>query len=156
MYLSSTYKRALETLSIVTDKKDILTSENLIEMNLGNWEGLTTSEILEQYHDDFINALFLDYKCKYGINGESTHEAGIRVKNLLEKYPKKNLLMASHGGTIKAAVTNLLKAPENKAASSFTIPNNLGVCCIVMKENKYFLWSYNVGKIGYENISYNE
>ena len=64
--------------------------------------------------------------------------------------------MASHGGTIKAAVTNLLKAPENKAASSFTIPNNLGVCCLVMKENKYFLWSYNVGKIGYENISYNE
>ena len=156
LYLSSTYKRALETLSIVTDKKDILTSENLIEMNLGNWEGLTTSEILEQYHDDFINALFLDYKCKYGINGESTHEAGIRVKSLLEKYPKKNLLMASHGGTIKAAVTNLLKAPENKAASSFTIPNNLGVCCLVMKENKYFLWSYNVGKIGYENISYNE
>ena len=33
VYLSSTYKRALETLSLVTDKKEILTSENLIEMN---------------------------------------------------------------------------------------------------------------------------
>ena len=156
VYLSSTYQRALETLSIVIDNKDILTSEDLIEINLGNWEGLTTSEILEQYHDDFINALFLDYKYKYGINGESTYEAGIRVKNLLKEYPKKNILMASHGGTIKAAVTNLLKAPENKAASSFTIPNNLGVCCLVKKENEYFLWSYNVGKIGYENISYNQ
>ena len=156
VYLSSTYQRALETLSIVIDNKDILTSEDLIEINLGNWEGLTTSEILEQYHDDFINALFLDYKYKYGINGESTYEAGIRVENLLKKYPKKNILMASHGGTIKAAVTNLLKAPENKAASSFTIPNNLGVCCLVKKENEYFLWSYNVGKIGYENISYNQ
>ena len=156
VYLSSAYQRALETLSIVIDNKDILTSEDLIEINLGNWEGLTTSEILEQYHDDFINALFLDYKYKYGINGESTYEAGIRVKNLLKEYPKKNILMASHGGTIKAAVTNLLKAPENKAASSFTIPNNLGVCCLVKKENEYFLWSYNVGKIGYENISYNQ
>jgi len=156
VYLSSTYQRALETLSIVIDNKDILTSEDLIEINLGNWEGLTTSEILEQYHDDFINALFLDYKYKYGINGESTYEAGIRVENLLKEYPKKNILMASHGGTIKAAVTNLLKAPENKAASSFTIPNNLGVCCLVKKENEYFLWSYNVGKIGYENISYNQ
>ena len=156
LYLSSTYKRALETLSLVTDNKDILTSENLIEMNLGNWEGLKTSEILERYHDDFINALFLDFKCKYGINGESTYEAGVRVENLLKEYPEKNLLMASHGGTIKAAVTNLLNAPESKAASSFTIPNNLGVCCLVLKENKYFLWSYNVGKIGYENISYNE
>jgi probable phosphoglycerate mutase len=156
VYLSSTYQRALETLSIVIDNKDILTSEDLIEINLGNWEGLTTSEILEQYHGDFINALFLDYKYKYGINGESTYEAGIRVENLLKEYPKKNILMASHGGTIKAAVTNLLKAPENKAASSFTIPNNLGVCCLVKKENEYFLWSYNVGKIGYENISYNQ
>ena len=156
VYLSSTYKRAFETLSLVTDNKDILTSENLIEMNLGNWEGLKTSEILELYHDNFINALFLDFKCKYGINGESTYEAGVRVENLLNEYPGKNLLMASHGGTIKAAVTNLLKAPESKAASSFTIPNNLGVCCLVLKENKYFLWSYNVGKIGYENISYNE
>jgi len=156
VYLSSTYKRAFETLSLVTDNKDILTSENLIEMNLGNWEGLKTSEILELYHDNFINALFLDFKCKYGINGESTYEAGVRVENLLKEYPEKNLLMASHGGTIKAAVTNLLKAPESKAASSFTIPNNLGVCCLVLKENKYFLWSYNVGKIGYENISYNE
>ena len=156
VYLSSTYQRALETLSIVIDNKDILTSEDLIEINLGNWEGLTTSEILEQYHDDFINALFLDHKYKYGINGESTYEAGIRVENLLKEYPKKNILMASHGGTIKAAVTNLLKAPENKAASSFTIPNNLGVCCLVKKENEYFLWSYNVGKIGYENISYNQ
>ncbi|MDA9607342.1 histidine phosphatase family protein [Candidatus Actinomarina] len=156
VYLSSTYQRAMETLSLVVDDEDILTSENLIEMNLGNWEGLTTLEIIEQYHDDFINALFLDYKCKYGINGESTYEAGVRVENLLKEYTEKNLLMASHGGTIKAGVTNLLKAPENKAASSFTIPNNLGVCCLVLKENKYFLWSYNVGKIGYENISYNQ
>ena len=47
-------------------------------------------------------------------------------------------------------------AEEPKAASAFTIPNNLGVSCLVPKDNKYFLWSYNVGKIGYENISYNK
>ena len=40
--------------------------------------------------------------------------------------------------------------------SSFTIPNNLGVSCLEVKDNKYSLWSYNVGKIGYENISYNK
>ena len=64
--------------------------------------------------------------------------------------------MASHGGTIKSAVTKLIQSPESNAASAFTIPNNLGVSCIVPKDNKYFLWSYNVGKIGYENISYNK
>ena len=63
--------------------------------------------------------------------------------------------MASHGGT-KSAITNLIKSPDSKAASAFTIPNNLGVSCLVTKDNKNFLWSYNVGKIGYENISYNK
>ena len=33
--------------------------------------------------------------------------------------------MASHGGTIKSAITNLIKSPDSKAASAFTIPNNL-------------------------------
>ncbi len=84
-------------------------------------------------------------------------EAGIGTfENLINGLEKKKLLMASHGGTIKSAITNLIKSPDSKAASAFTIPNNLGVSCLVPKDNKYFLWSYNVGKIGYENISYNK
>ena len=105
---------------------------------------------------NFIEALFINHKTKYGIDGESIHEAGKRVENLISDLEKKKLLMASHGGTIKSAITNLIKSPDSKAASAFTIPNNLGVSCLVPKDNKYFLWSYNVGKIGYENISYNK
>ena len=125
-------------------------------MNLGKWEGLTTTEILEKNQEQFIEALFLNHKSKYGIDGESIHEAGSRVEKLINKLENNKILMASHGGTIKSAVTKLIQSPESNAAAAFTIPNNLGVSCLVPKGNKYFLWSYNVGKIGYENISYNK
>ena len=111
---------------------------------------------MENYRENFIESLFVNFKVKYGIDGESMNEAGIRVRDLLNDYDKAKMLIASHGGTIKAAITTFLNCPEHKAASSFTIPNNLGESCLEVKDNKYSLWSYNVGKIGYENISYNE
>ena len=153
--VSSPYKRAHQTLSLIVNN-DIQTSKELTEMNLGKWEGLTTSEIMEKYKEQFIEALFLNHKSKYGIDGESIHEAGTRVEKLINKFENKKILMASHGGTIKSAVTKLIQSPASNAAAAFTIPNNLGVSCLVPKDNKYFLWSYNVGKIGYENISYNK
>ena len=155
LYISSPYKRANQTLSLITEN-NIEISDALTEMNLGQWEGLTTSEILNKYQENFIEALFINHKTKYGIDGESIHEAGKRVENLINGLEKNKLLMASHGGTIKSAITKLIKSPDSKSASAFTIPNNLGVSCLVPKDNKYFLWSYNVGKIGYENISYNK
>ena len=143
LYISSPYKRANQTLSLITEN-NIEISDELTEMNLGQWEGLTTSEILNKYQENFIEALFISHKTKYGIDGESIHEAGKRVENLISDLEKKKLLMVSHGGTIKSAITNLIKSPDSKAASAFTIPNNLGVSCLVPKDNKYFLWSYNV------------
>ena len=142
LYISSPYKRANQTLSLITEN-NIEISDELTEMNLGQWEGLTTSEILNKYQENFIEALFINHKTKYGIDGESIHEAGKRVENLISDLEKKKLLMASHGGTIKSAITNLIKSPDTKAASAFTIPNNLGVSCLVPKDNKYLLWSYN-------------
>ena len=87
--ISSPYKRAHQTLSLITND-DIQTSNELTEMNLGKWEGLTTTEILEKYQEQFIEALFLNHKSKYGIDGESIYEAGARVEKLINKFEKNN------------------------------------------------------------------
>ena len=155
-YLSSPYKRAYETMKIISSLENIETSDLLTEMNLGEWEGLSTSQIMENYRDSFIDALFINHKTKYGVNGESIFEAGKRIESLLNQLKESRILLASHGGTIKAGITKLISPPGDKAASSFTIPNNLGVSCLVYENNKYYLWSYNVGQIGYENFSYNK
>ena len=82
LYISSPYKRANQTLSLITEN-NIEISDELTEMNLGQWEGLTTSEILNKYQENFVEALFINHKTKYGIDGESIHEAGKRVENLI-------------------------------------------------------------------------
>ena len=62
-YISSPYKRANQTLSLITEN-NIEISDELTEMNLGQWEGLTTSEILNKYQENFIEALFINHKNK--------------------------------------------------------------------------------------------
>ena len=154
-YISSPLKRTQQTLNLVT-KNNFQLSSSLVEIDLGNWEGMTTSQILENNKDEFINALFLNHKSKYGENGESLYQVGVRVEKLLNQFKNKNVFISSHGGTIKAGITKLLKLPNDKAASGFTIPNNLGISTLINQNNQYQLWSYNVGEIGYENFTYNK
>ena len=154
-YLSSPLKRTQETMKLATNEK-FKTYKELVEIDLGKWEGLTTKEILENFRTNFINSLFLDNKSKYGEVGESLLEVGERVEKLIKKFKNKKVLISSHGGTIKAGVTKLLNLPDNKAASGLTIPNNLGLSTLVCENNQYQLWSYNVGEIGYENFTYNK
>ena len=155
VYLSSPLKRTQETMKLATNEK-FKTYKELVEIDLGKWEGMTTKEILENFRTNFINSLFLDNKSKYGEVGESLLEVGERVEKLIKKFKNKKVLISSHGGTIKAGVTKLLNLPDNKAASSLTIPNNLGLSTLVCENNQYQLWSYNVGEIGYENFTYNK
>ena len=68
------------------DDQDITATNLLAEMDLGQWEGLSTSEIMENYRENFIQSLFVNFKVKYGIDGESMNEAGIRVRDLLNDY----------------------------------------------------------------------
>lgn len=155
VYLSSPLKRTQETMKLATNEK-FKTYKELVEIDLGKWEGMTTKEILENFRNNFINSLFLDNKSKYGEVGESLLEVGERVEKLIKKFKNKKVLISSHGGTIKAGVTKLLNLPDNKAASGLTIPNNLGLSTLVCENNQYQLWSYNVGEIGYENFTYNK
>ena len=155
VYLSSPLKRTQETMKLATNEK-FKTYKELVEIDLGKWEGMTTKEILENFRTNFINSLFLDNKSKYGEVGESLLEVGERVEKLIKKFKNKKVLISSHGGTIKAGVTKLLNLPDNKAAYGLTIPNNLGLSTLVCENNQYQLWSYNVGEIGYENFTYNK
>ncbi len=154
-YLSSPLKRTQQTMKIATNEK-FKTYKELVEIDLGKWEGMTTKEILEKFRTNFISSLFLDNKSKYGEVGESLLEVGERVENLIKQFKNRKVLISSHGGTIKAGITKLLNLPDIKAASGLTIPNNLGISTLVFENNQYQLWSYNVGEIGYENFTYNK
>lgn len=95
-----TVKKVADTLSI-----PLIKQPELIEMYGGDWEGLTATQMKEQYAD------YLEkWNANKGLvpcpNGESMYQAGVRALKALDKICAENdgetLVIASHGGVIRA------------------------------------------------------
>lgn len=90
---SSPLKRALQTAQIITKNK-IIVDERLIERDNGLLEGKIKKEIkiLPNFNDD--------NDTKYGV--ESLKSIKFRLNSfyteILQKYPKKNILVVTHAG----------------------------------------------------------
>ena len=95
LVFSSPLDRTISTAKIITDK-DIIVDDRLIERNNGNLEGLTKSEIQEiQSSNDYSDEA-------YGVESVShlQQRADDFLKEILHKYPHKNILIVTHGGLI--------------------------------------------------------
>ena len=92
---SSPLDRALTTAKIITDK-DIIVDDRLIERNNGKLEGLVKKEIAKlkrrkDYSDDNYNV---------ESNIKMQERADSFIKELLENYKNKDILIVSHAGII--------------------------------------------------------
>ena len=101
---SSPLKRALDTAKIIADdKKDIIIDERLKERSFGSFEGkyLTLMDLSSQW--DLSNQ-----ENEYGI--EKLSDLMNRTKEFIdflkENYDNKNILIVSHGCTIKGIYFN--------------------------------------------------
>ncbi|WP_135554768.1 histidine phosphatase family protein [Paenibacillus cymbidii] len=104
---SSTSKRALHTAEILRDKQgmDIITCDNLMEINMGTWEGQKGTDIentcLDE-HKAFWNTPHL-YEPKNG--GESFTEFQYRIiaaiKEIVSKQRGSNILIVTHAIALK-------------------------------------------------------
>lgn len=109
---SSPQKRALDTAKILnTQDLDIITLDGLKELSLGKWEGMKLQEVEEHYPEEFY--LYFNQPDSYvSLGGESFHELFVRVKKSLKEIISKedeNVLIVSHGVTIKAIIAILKK-----------------------------------------------
>ncbi len=92
---SSPLDRAIKTAEIVTDK-DIIIDNRLIERNNGKFEGLTREQINNlKIQDDYSDE-------KYGLESldHLQERANSFLKDVLQKYANKNILIVTHGGLI--------------------------------------------------------
>lgn len=119
--LCSPLKRAKETAKIIIGtKKQIIYDDLLLERNFGIFEG-------QKINMELISKEW-DYKLNYkGSNIESITECLNRAKTFLDKiskeYPKKNLLIISHGSFIKALHFNIIGYNEDTDFLSFNPQN---------------------------------
>lgn len=110
---ASPLKRAMQTAQIISEDSGIkpVISKDLREINFGKWEGLTVDEIKVDYNSEF-NSWQNDDENAYLVGGDmSLKNASIRGKNAIlaiaEKCKGKRIVIAAHGGIIKAALVGI-------------------------------------------------
>lgn len=119
--ISSPLKRAYDTASIITEGKyPINIDDRLIERNWGLCEGASI--------DDVDTVKCWNFFLNTGDNGiEKVQDLLKRVSEFLEdiknKYPDKNVLVASHSAILRAIHYCLHNIPEDGDMSKIDIPN---------------------------------
>lgn len=110
---SSDLSRAYDTAQYIAKEKniDVQIIPQLKEINFGEWEGFTISELEKIYGDDY-KRFFLEPH-KYPFPGEGTMEAvQMRIKKALDRITSYNenskIMIVSHGGILKVLIMSLL------------------------------------------------
>ncbi len=108
---TSDQKRAIDTANIIKNGRDIpvIELQELRELAFGSWEGQTLTEIKNK--DAKLFDIYLNSPLLYKPNrGESISDLFARTKLALSKIENKNdknILIVSHGVTIRAIITIL-------------------------------------------------
>lgn len=113
MFFSSSLKRAYETASLIAKDKDtdVVKHKEFMEVCMGKWEGLTWSEIKEKYPD--VSSIWRQSPHLAKIpNAESLIKVRERsmgkLMEILNENPDKNILVVSHGITIKTMICAIM------------------------------------------------
>lgn len=110
---SSDLNRAFDTARIIGKVLglEVNTFEELREMRFGVWEGLTTQEIIDKYSNEHVIWMTEPHKLNLP-DAESLvalQERLLKIANILIKENKdKNIIIVSHGASIKALILGLL------------------------------------------------
>jgi len=113
---SSDLSRAIQTAEIIADNHNLklIKYQGLREMNFGEWEGMTYTEIKENY-PELVNKWFEDPSSVNPPGGESLQDFQDRVSDdfneIINKHRDKKLLAVAHGGVIRTWLASVLKMP---------------------------------------------
>jgi broad specificity phosphatase PhoE len=137
---SSDSIRAIETAKLITKNQSSLKNiqdQRLREIFCGAWEGLTHQEI-EQSGDN-LEGYFLDPINNPPRDGETIEQLSKRIENFFadifsnNDFDNKKILIVSHGGTIRAIISMLLKNTAELYSNLYI--QNCGVAEIRIENN---------------------
>ena len=110
---TTSFSRTKDTVKKLAEIKNIQIKESnqLNEINFGDFEGLSFKMIEKKYEEEFQKMIKEGFEYKYP-NGESLIDTFNRVGNEIEKIIKDNkdktVLICTHGGTIRNIISYLL------------------------------------------------
>ncbi|SFR01976.1 alpha-ribazole phosphatase [Desulfoscipio geothermicus] len=112
-FFSSNLSRARETAAIIArpHNQPVQVLNDLQELNFGHWEGMTIEEIRRQYRQESSAwwASPLETRIPGGENLAELAERSVRaIKTIIERYPRQQVVVVAHGGTIRSIVGTVL------------------------------------------------
>ncbi|MBC6695414.1 histidine phosphatase family protein [Terrisporobacter mayombei] len=136
---STPFSRTKETIRKLAEIKniDIVETDELNEINFGDFEGLGFEFIQREYPEEFekmINEGF-DYKYPQGESLKDTfYRVAKKLDNIMKDKDSKTILICSHGGTIRNIISYLL-TNDYKYHWNFKIDNSS--VSIIEIDNKF-------------------
>ena len=125
---SSDLKRAIETAAPIANalKLPIHKSKDLRELDVGEWGGLTFSEVKERYPKEFAH-----YRTEVGTarcgGGECYAELSERADKVMRKIAYENdgktVLVSTHGGVVSCLLCKSFNVPLTEKKNLPRVPN---------------------------------
>ena len=147
----SNLERARDTAAKLANRLRLQKMErpDVIEMHLGDWEGLTTAEILTQWAP-LIQEMFGEHKdVARGGTGETMKETRTRMEKamheLMDEHPDEHVSVVSHAGSIKALALGVLGLGHAER-DKMSFVDNTAITTFVRNENEVRMAEYNVGR----------
>jgi alpha-ribazole phosphatase len=132
-YLVSSDLQRCATFSAMHEQPELLDAR-LQEMSFGDWDGHLRSDVWLT-HSEQVKAFWNDPMVAAAPNGESVTKVQIRAVKALHEHVKhalaqgcKHLLMVTHGGVIRAVLSDLLQM-QPRALFNLDVPYG-GVVCL--------------------------
>lgn len=103
-------------------KKDYVVVDDLTSRRLGQWNGMTVSQILEKYPDG-IQDLLLHPNKKADSVVEASDEFVARIKTVIDRLVEENvgnrIIIVTYPDVIQAAICGALEIPADKLSKIF-------------------------------------
>ena len=126
---------------------NVITSEQLREIFLGEWENITAEAAINNYGDMYI----VEWLGKFGTftmpGGENTMDAAKRFCTEMERISKENegktILVAAHAAVIRAFWGYILNIEPEKIGETITFPTNASYSLLEYEDGKFKTVQYS-------------
>jgi broad specificity phosphatase PhoE len=142
---SSPLQRARNTAGFVASSDPVL-MDDLKELHMGEWEGLTTPEIEARWPEVLEEIYVKGVDLKRGATGESFAELTSRFTSAIDTIEPASgepTVVVAHGGAIRAYISSLTASTDTYAESLYT-PGNTSVSHIALTNRGPLILDYGV------------
>ena len=127
---SSDLARCKDTVNIAFSERKVTFLEQLREINMGEWDGLTFEEVKNQYAEDYKKRgeNIADFAPKDGESFSQCQKRAVTVFKHIIKSTEGNIVICSHCGFIRTLLCDIL---NKDLADMFEIKQSYGCINII-------------------------